>query len=127
MSVKRLDQLEDNVEQQQDKGKKFDNGKPRMSLVPQAALMEVAKVMTMGAVKYGDYNWKHGLDWSRLSDASLRHSAQWLDGIGLDDESGLSHLAHAAANLLMLLEFELKNEGKDDRYDNNKERESGPD
>lgn len=53
----------------------------------------------------------------------MRHQAQWLDGIDLDDESSLNHLAHVAANILMLLEYQLSQTGNDDRYkcDNNKE------
>jgi hypothetical protein len=82
--------------------------------------MEVGQVMAMGANKYGDYNWRDGLDWTRLSDAGLRHIGQWVDGADLDDESGLNHLAHAAANMLMLLEYQIYKIGKDTRYDNNK-------
>lgn len=78
----------------------------------------MAKVMTMGANKYGDYNWLKGMDWSRLYDAQSRHMNAWVRGINIDDESGLNHLAHAAANCLMLLEYELRKLGKDDRYGN---------
>jgi len=98
-------------------GKKFDQDKPKMSLVPQEALMEVARVMTFGAVKYGDHNWRAGMKWSRLMDANMRHLSQWCSGDPHDSESKISHLAHAAANTLMLLECELKKIGNDDRYE----------
>lgn len=91
-----------------------------MTLIPQAALMEVAKVMTFGAKKYGPHNWRGGIEWLRLADANMRHMSKWVDGQSIDDESKLNHLAHAAANALMLLEYELKKLGKDDRYDNDK-------
>ena len=97
--------------------KKYDQKKPRMSLVPQQALMEVAKVMTFGANKYGDFNWRQGMDWLRLIDANMRHTSQWTQGQSIDDESGLNHLAHAAANCLMLLEYELNKLGEDNRYE----------
>lgn len=96
--------------------KKFDDQKPRMSLIPQRALMEVAKVMTMGAKKYDDHNWRKGMNWSRLSDAQLRHMAKFINGQNYDEESGLYELAHAAANCLMLLEYQLNNLGDDDRH-----------
>ncbi len=97
-------------------GVKFDHGKPRMSLIPTAPLLEIAKAFTFGAEKYGDHNWRNGFTWTRISDAVLRHVLAWKEGEDKDPESGLSHLAHAACGILFLLEFELKNIGKDDRY-----------
>lgn len=52
---------------------KFDSGKPRPSLLSPIALLEVAKVATMGAQKYSDHNWRKGMKWSRLLDAANRH------------------------------------------------------
>jgi hypothetical protein len=88
--------------------------------VPQAALVEVARVMTFGAKKYDDHNWRSGFDWSRLYDASLRHISAHVQGHDLDPESGRSHLAHAACCILMLLEHELMGIGVDDRYKKDK-------
>lgn len=92
-----------------------------MSLIPQKSLVELGNVMTHGAGKYGPHNWRAGMDWSRLLSAAMRHMAQWNEGESIDEESGLNHLAHAAANLLMLLEYEIKSLGKDDRYGSSKE------
>ena len=78
--------------------------------------MEVAKVMTYGAKKYDKHNWRGGFDWTRLSDASLRHIHQWLEGQDKDPETEISHLAHAVCGLMMLIEHELKELGNDDRY-----------
>lgn len=97
-------------------GTKHDKSKAPMSLIPQSALYEVAEVFGFGAKKYGPHNWRGGLEWSRLSDALLRHVNAWIDGEELDPESGKSHLAHAACNLLMLLESQQKQLGEDDRY-----------
>lgn len=47
--------------------------------------------------------------------AALRHVGRWLDGAGADEESGRSHLAHAAARLLIALACELRGVGVDDR------------
>lgn len=98
-------------------GKKFDKGKPRMSLmIMNKALREVAKVATFGSDKYGDHNFRNGMDWSRLADADLRHLFEFLDGNRIDEESKLSHLAHHAWNALALLEFELNKIGNDDLF-----------
>lgn len=98
-------------------GKKFDEGKPRVSLIIMSkALLEVAKVGTFGAQKYGDHNFRSGMKWSRLVDAALRHLFAYLSGERIDHESGLSHLAHIAWNIMALLEFELNGVGEDDLF-----------
>ena len=96
-------------------GIKHDQGKPRMSLLPPAALQEVLKVLEFGAKKYGDHQWRSGFIWTRLYDAAMRHELAWLNREKLDPESKIHHLAHAVTNLLFLLEHELKSFGKDDR------------
>ena len=55
-------------------GRKFDGEKPRMYLLPPKAIQEVAKVLTFGAQKYDEDNWKK-LDnlQNRYTGASLRH------------------------------------------------------
>lgn len=98
------------------KGVKFDEGKPRVGLIMSRAILEVAKVGTFGAAKYGDHNYRKGLKWSRLVDAALRHFVAYLAGERLDKESGLSHLAHVAWNILTLLEFEIEGAGEDDLW-----------
>ena len=98
------------------KGKKYDQGKPRMDLLPPRALNEVAQVFGYGAGKYGDYNWMDGLKWSRLVAASLRHITAWISGEQNDPESGLNHLSHAACNILMLIECISLRLGDDDRW-----------
>ena len=89
-----------------------------MTLLPPRAKWEVAKVMTFGARKYGKENYLagEGFEWRRIMDAVERHQEQWKMGIDTDEESGLPHLAHAAAGLLMLLESVMTNKGRDDRW-----------
>ena len=71
--------------------------------------------------KYGDYNWKGGLKFSRLIAACLRHVYLYLSGESLDSETGLSHIAHACCCLLMLLDFIISGRNSlDDRYKENK-------
>lgn len=107
-----------------DSGVKYDKGKPRMELLSPSALQEIAKVMTHGAKKYGDYNWLGGMKHSRLYGAALRHITSHLDGEDLDEETGISHLAHAGCCLMMLLTYEIKGLGTDDRYLSEKESSS---
>ncbi len=97
-------------------GIKYDQGKPRVSLLSSIALLEVAKVATFGANKYQDHNWRKAFKWSRLLDAALRHILAYNGGNRIDEESGLSHLNHAAWNLLALIEFENTNNGEDDLW-----------
>lgn len=97
-------------------GVKHDQGKPRMSLVPQDALLATAEVFTFGAQKYADHNWAKGMRWCRLIDACQRHIAAFLNGEDTDKESGKSHLAHLSCDALMLLGLTIRNKGTDDRF-----------
>lgn len=98
-------------------GVKHDGGKPRISLIPFEPLLEVAKVFTFGAKKYGDHNWRKGIVFSRLASASFRHRLEHGLGQDLDKESGIYHLAHAIANDMMELYFLIKKKKNlDDRY-----------
>lgn len=98
------------------KGKKYDQGKPPMALLPPEAMNEIARVLGFGANKYGNHNWRNGLDWTRISSAVLRHLSAWHAGEDLDPESGLSHLAHAGCGIMFLIAYEQNKIGKDDRY-----------
>ncbi len=96
-------------------GCKYDIGKLRLDLLPFDALEEVGRVLTTGADKYGDRNWERGMAWSRLLGAALRHLFSWAMRSGRDAESGRSQLAHAAADILFLLAYEIRGIGEDDR------------
>ena len=65
--------------------------------------------------KYPDYNWERGMNWSVPYDCMVRHVEAWFSGEDLDPDTGLPHLSAAAANLAMLIEYELTKNGKDDR------------
>ena len=95
---------------------KFDIGKERISLIPKDALLDIAKVLEFGAQKYGDHNWKKGIQWTRLIDAAMRHLIKFNDGQNLDEESDLNHLAHSCANLMFLLYYYNRSLGQDDRF-----------
>jgi len=94
--------------------KKNDNGKPGYSNVPRLALLEVTKVMTYGAKQYGKYNYSGQIESSRLTDALERHLNKYLTNEDID-ESSYHHIAHVAANALMLLDGILTKQVTDDR------------
>jgi hypothetical protein len=97
---------------------KHDSEKPMMYLLSPYALEEMAKVLTYGAKKYSPYNWKEngGLQYSRVLSATLRHLNAYQKGERKDNETGLSHLAHAACGLMMLIEYEQTSQGIDDLF-----------
>lgn len=96
-------------------GKKFDSGKPDLSLIPLIAQEQEAYAFMLGEKKYGRYNYCAGLDSHRLIAAALRHISQWQNGEEQDSESGYSHLGHARACLAMLLHCQQLGTLKDTR------------
>jgi hypothetical protein len=88
-------------------GKKLDTEKVRVDLLPIGALIEVAKVLTFGASKYGPDNWQHVKPRRRYYGAALRHLFARGRGEKTDPESGLPHLAHAACCIMFLLSAEV--------------------
>lgn len=88
--------------------------KPQMGLVP---LVEaVARVMELGAKKYGAYNWRSkAVKKMVYVHAALRHLMAWVGGQSTDPESGESHLAHVAACMLIVLDAEAHGKAIDDR------------
>ncbi len=100
-------------------GRKYDQGKPMVSLIPSKPLLEVASVLTFGAGKYDAHNWRAGMKYSRLLDASLRHILAFKEGENFDPESKQNHLAHAICGLMFVLEYQLQKPTYyqfDDRY-----------
>lgn len=85
-------------------GLKLDSCKPRWSLLPKGAVLQIIKVLEFGAAKYAENNWQHVKNGRhRYYDALMRHMNAWWEGEKTDSESGLSHLAHAGCCLLFLL------------------------
>ena len=97
---------------------KHDQDKPRIDLIPPQAIKDIAEVLTYGAQKYDAHNWRDngGLEYSRVYAAAQRHLLSFWDGQSLDEETGMSHLAHAACCIVFLMSYETEDNGKDDRY-----------
>ena len=86
-----------------DRSLRYNNGKPDYSLIPMAALAEVARVLEYGASKYERGNWLKPTSWEVSFACLQRHMSAWQAGEDNDEESGRSHLAHAACNLIQML------------------------
>jgi len=90
-------------------GRKFDSDKFRWDLIQPLATQEYVSVLTYGAKKYDDHNWrKVPQRYQRYFAAALRHIWAWWLGERFDPESKLHHLAHAICCLMFLLEPELE-------------------
>lgn len=79
--------------------------KAPLHLVPSALKLHVAMAMKNGAEKYGPYNWREkSVRSSIYVGAAFRHLEAWFDGEEFAEDSGVHHLAHAAACLGILLD-----------------------
>ena len=90
--------------------------KPPLHLVPEVANILEAEVMRLGAEKYGPYNWRsNNVKASVYISAARRHMASWFDGEDIDEQSRVSHLAHARACLGIMLDAIANGNLVDDR------------
>jgi hypothetical protein len=96
-------------------GRKFDENKPRWSLLPLETIEQIVTVLTYGAKKYGVNSWQN-LDnfYDRYESALMRHLTQWQSGKQYDSDFyerygiKVSHLAMVATNAIFLLWKELQ-------------------
>jgi len=91
--------LSEDINQQ---AKRYNQGKPQLSLVDLTCLEPCAKILEFGLQKYGRNNWKKGSPISQLLDSLLRHISRLQAGEFIDSESGLPHIGHIQANALFL-------------------------
>lgn len=96
-------------------GRKDDASKVRVDLVPPEGVEAAARAFGFGAGKYEPWNWAKGMAWLRLYGAVVRHLLAWLGREETDPESGLNHLDHALASLMMLRTSVARRLGSDDR------------
>ncbi len=94
-----------------DYGMKYDNEKPRPSLLFRSlnkAVQGVIAVLEYGAKKYAPDNWKL-IEQHRYEDALARHYLAFTSGETHDPESGLPHIDHILCCALFISE-----KGKED-------------
>jgi hypothetical protein len=71
----------------------------RLDLVPVGALTRLACLYGRGAAKYGDENWRKGINLKRTWRSLMRHSVAWF--LGDDSED---HMAGVMWNAVTLME-----------------------
>ena len=82
-----------------------------ITAMPIVPLGEIAAVFQFGAVKYGRLNFR---DCSFQAErrvyinAALRHLFAYAEGEDYDQETGISHLSHAVAGLMILRDCEMR-------------------
>lgn len=88
---------------EQIKGAKYDNGKPRISLVPPEIVTAIAEVREYGKRKYADAEDWRSVPREKWQEALLRHVlAMWNNPLAIDEESGLPVIWHVATNAAFL-------------------------
>ena len=86
-------------------GMRYNQGKLRYDLVDPHAHQDFVEVLTDGAIKYDDNNWRWGMSWKSVLASLKRHIAAIEKGEDYDPESGRLHIAHAACNVHFLNAF----------------------
>lgn len=98
-------------------GKHFDNNKAPVHLIPEEAIIWAAEAFGYGNDKYGEeYNYRRGIEYTKLTDSLLRHTLEFTKNIDLDKESKLHHAKHMAANVMMLIYQIVNHPELDNRY-----------
>ena len=92
-------------------GRKADQDKPRMDLIPPHAEKLMADVLTFGAKKYSPDNWRKVPDLTnRYTATAMRHINDYRSGNSSDSETGIHHLAHAMCCLAFIIENDVLSE-----------------
>ena len=100
-------ETQDDNRDKRDQRVKTDAGKPRLELIPTSLYESLGKVLTSGAEKYGEWTWTR-VSADRYVGALLRHLCRYMDDPeGLDEDSGLPHIAHVLCNAMFLNHFVL--------------------
>jgi len=97
-----------NIEQVQgneDKGLRYNEGKRQWSLVDFKSLEPLVEVLEFGCVKYTRDNWKKGLPQNEILESLQRHLIALFAGEEKDKESGLPHIGHIMCNAMFYSYF----------------------
>jgi hypothetical protein len=86
-------------------GLRADAGKLRYDLIPVGPLAELARVYTLGAIKYDDNNWRGGIAYENCVAAMMRHIERWRAGESFDPD-GQHHMASVAFWAFAILQYE---------------------
>ena len=103
---------------------KYDENKPPHALIPPECLTYIDEVLGYGANKYGAHNWRDDLNTTKFSrpySSIQRHLNAYWAGEDNDHKSDLSHVAHAATQIFILMTQHEHGRAMDDRYKNKKQ------
>lgn len=90
--------------------------KAPLHLVPGSFKAYTALALAEGAIKYGAHNWRvAGVRASVYKSALERHLDKWWNGEDIDPDTGVPHLANAAACLAVLIDARAQDNMVDDR------------
>lgn len=79
--------------------------KPQLQLIPPALNRETALALTLGASKYGPWNWRQNrVEMMTYLGAIRRHIDCVINSEDIDPESGAHHLGHIAAGCGIILD-----------------------
>lgn len=97
----------------EEKGLRYNDGKPKWSLVHFKSLEPLVRVLEFGALKYAPYNWQKGLDKVEILESLQRHLVDLIDaetsknmGEKYDKDSNLHHIGHIMCNAMFYSYFE---------------------
>lgn len=104
------------AEEPQERGLRYNNGKPKWHLVDFDSLEGMVRVLEYGAQKYAPFNWTKGMPHTEIADCLLRHLFAWIHGEDTDKESGQKHLDHVLCNAMFLAYNTKHHPDLDNRY-----------
>lgn len=84
----------------ENKALRFNEGKPKWSLVNYKSLEPMIRVLEFGAQKYAPKNWMKPMNTTEILESMQRHLAALMDGEEFDKESGLPHMGHIQCNAM---------------------------
>ena len=81
------------------------SAKAPLHLIPGPACYHASLALGDGGRKYGFFNWRETpIEASSYLAACERHLKSWQDGEEVAQDSGVSHLGHALATLMILVD-----------------------
>lgn len=107
-----MTRLHEALRQHKEKALRYNQGKPKWSMVHFKSLEPMVRVLMYGADKYARDNWKKGLDRQEILDSMQRHLAALIDGEEFDPESQEYHIGHILCNCMFYSYFNIVGEGK---------------
>jgi len=124
------------MKEKKEQARRYNSGKLRYDLLPPFAINEIVRIFSIGSDKYtlrdkegnvtdsADFNWSKGQKWTHTLASAERHINKFKMGADFDTDysqellqkwGNVYHIAAAAWNLIVLLEFYRTHSELDDR------------